>query len=847
MLRANLRNLMAHKLRLALTAISVVLGVAFVAGTLMLTDTMNSSFNNLFGDIHAKTAVGVRAKAVVDSTDALGNSSRGPIPESLLDEVRQVPGVAAAEGDVGGYAQLITPAGKVIKTQGAPMIGVTWSDSDLSPLRLVEGAAPAGAGEIAVDKVTAAGYGLKVGDTVQVLLKGPTQTERIVGIFSFGSTGSLLGATLTAFDLPTAQQLLGAPGELDNIVVGAEPGVDHAELAQRIQAQLPAGYEALTGKQLAQEESDSIKEALGFFNVFLLVFAGIALFVGCFIIVNTFSMLVAQRTRELALLRALGASRRQVTRGVLAEALAVGVVASGAGLGLGVLVAFGLIKVLGTIGLDLGSNPLVLAPRTVIAAFAVGIVVTLVAALGPARRAATVPPVAALRDDVALPERSLRRRALVGTVSAAAGAVLMAVGLGGHSGSAAAVVGLGALAVFLGVASLSPFISRPVIKVLAAPFPKLFGAAGSLSRENARRNPRRTASTAAALMIGLALVSTMTVIGGSAKASVSKIIDRSVGADYIVHTQSGLPFTPAVAEDLDGAPGVGDMATVRIGGAKVDGSSTHIAGWTPSTVGPLVNLDVTSGSIASLKDGDMLVMAKTATSKGWHVGDTVDVTFPKTGNVTMRIGGLFADNQLSGTYIVSTQVFEQNFNDGQQFDQVVLFNAASGASHETVQGTVDSVAKAFPNIEVQNQTEFKDAQKKQIDQLLGLIYALLGLAVLIAVLGIVNTLALSVFERTREIGLLRAIGMSRRQLRRMVRLESVVIAVFGALLGVALGVVFGLALVRAAADSGLDELAVPVGQLIGYLVAAVLVGVLAALWPARRAAKLNVLKAIATD
>lgn len=848
MLHATLRSLLAHKLRLALTAISVVLGVAFVAGTFMLTDTLNKSFTTLFDDINANTAVGVRAKAIVDSDGNTGDASRGTVPAAILDQVKAVPGVAEAQGGVSGYAQLIAPDGKVIKTTGAPMLGVSWSPSNaLSSLHLAEGVAPTAAGEIAIDKATADGHGLKVGDTVKVLLKGPTQTERITGIFTFGDSGSLLGATLTAFDLTSAQQLVGTPGAFSDIAIAADSGVSQTVLAERVRAVLPDGYEALTGKQLAKEGADSIKGALTFITTFLLVFAGIALFVGSFIIVNTFSMLVAQRTRELALLRALGASRRQVTRSVLGEAIAVGVVAATVGLGIGVGVAYGLIALMSAIGLDLGTTHLVFLPRTAVVAYVVGIVVTVFAAMGPARRAAKVPPVAALRDDVAMPEKSLRRRALLGGIAAVAGAVLMVAGLGGASGSPAALVGLGAVGVFLGVASLSPLLSRPVIKVLAAPFPRWFGASGKLSGENARRNPRRTASTSAALMIGLALVSTMTVIGASAKASVVKIIDKSVGADYIVQSSSHSSFSPEVAKALDASAAVGDLASLRLGQAKINGSGATISGWTASTADTMLNLSMVSGSSKTLTQGDLLVMKKTATSKGWHVGDTVAATFPRTGAVSMTIGGIYDDNQLSGSYIVSTDVFEKNFNVDQQFDQVVLFNGAPGASAATVKDATDAVAEQYPNVEMQSQTEFKAQQKDQIDQLLGFIYVLLALAVLIAVLGIINTLALSVFERTREIGLLRAIGMSRRQLRRMVRLESVVIAVFGALLGVGLGVLFGWAMIRAAADAGLSELSIPAGQLIGYVVAAGVIGVLAALWPARRAAKLDVLKAIATN
>jgi putative ABC transport system permease protein len=548
-------------------------------------------------------------------------------------------------------------------------------------------------------------------------------------------------------------------------------------------------------------------------------------------------------------LRAVGASRRQVVLSVLTEALAVGLLASTLGLGAGFLVAKGLVTVMGFIGLDIGGNGLVFAGRTAVAAYVVGILVTLLAALGPARRAAKVPPVAALRDDVALPERSLRRRAVIGLVGSVVGAIAMVGGLAGSGSSSAALVGFGALLVFIGVAALNPFISRPVVAVLGAPLPRLFGTPGRLSRENARRNPRRTAATAAALMIGMALVSTMSVLGASAKTSVSKIVEDSAGASFVLQSSMPAPFSTEVAKTLEGQPGVAEVASLRLGQAKVDGKLVNLNAWTPSAAKQALKLQMVSGKYDALGSGQLLVTQSTAKAKGWTVGQTLDVTYPnpKAPHGKLQIGGIYKDNQLAGRYMVSTAVFEEHFNANQQLDFVVLVDAKPGTDLSVLRHTVETSVKAYPNIEVKDQQEFINATKKQVDQLLNIIYALLALAIVIAVLGIVNTLALSVIERTREIGLLRAVGMSRRQLRRMVRLESVVIAVFGALLGISLGILFGAALVRASKGEGITELVIPVGQLVGYVIAAGVVGVLAALWPARRAAKLNVLKAIATD
>lgn len=497
MRHAVLKSLLAHKLRLALTAISVVLGVSFITGTFVLTDTLSRTFDTLFGDVYKNTDVVVRGKAAF--SDIQTADSREPVPAGVIDRIRSVDGVTEAVGEVEGYAQLVDPkTGKAVTSGGAPTLGETWTGSALSPLRLQSGRGPAGAGEVAIDASTADRHHIRVGDRVKVLLRGPVQAATVVGIVRFGSSGNAAGATIVAFDPVTAQRQLGEPGTYTSISIKGAAGVSESTLRDRVAVELPTGYEALTGRALAKETASQIQQALGFIKTFLLVFAVIALFVGSFIIANTFSMLVAQRTRELALLRAVGASRRQVTISVLAEALVVGVLGATVGLAFGLLVAVGLQALLGAFGAGLPKGPLVFKPATVIWAYVVGVVVTTVAAYLPARRAAKIAPVAALRDDVALPERSLRRRAVVGVVASALGAAAMAAGLAGAGSSPALFVGLGALVVFLGVATLSPFASRPVIRVLGAPLSRLFGTAGRLSRENALRNPRRTAATAAA-------------------------------------------------------------------------------------------------------------------------------------------------------------------------------------------------------------------------------------------------------------------------------------------------------------------------------------------------------------
>ena len=565
--RVTLKNLLAHKLRLALTAVSVVLGVAFVAGTLVLTDTMRSTFDQLFGEVSRETSVVVRAESAFVTGD--GGDEREGVPLSLVQTVAGVPGVEQAAPYVEGYAQLLGRDGQALGNGQAPTLGVSWTASEaLSPLEVEQGRRPQGPGEVAVDVDTAEQGALTVGDRTSVLTHGPAQQVQVVGIFRFGESNALAGATMTAFDVTTAQQVLTEPGTITRVDVRAGEGVTQAQLAERIAPALPQGVEAITGEQAADEAADGVAEALGFFTYFLLTFAVIAVFVGSFIIFNTFSMLVAQRTRELGLLRAVGATRGQVLRSVLVEALAVGLVGSVVGLGLGLGVARGLQALLNTTGAGLPEGDLAVEPRAVVWAFVVGVGVTTVAAVLPARKAGRIPPVAALRDDARLPSGSLRKRVVAGTVLVLAGGGSLAAGLTGVGDPPVALVGIGILVVFLGVTTLAPLISRPVVRLLALPLPRLFGPSGQLGRENALRNPRRTSATAAALMIGLALVATFSVMGASLKESFGKAIDKSLGADYVLATEGYLPFSTDVAARAAQVPGVATVGPIRFGVAK---------------------------------------------------------------------------------------------------------------------------------------------------------------------------------------------------------------------------------------------------------------------------------------
>jgi putative ABC transport system permease protein len=840
MWRATIKGLVAHKLRLGLTALSVVLGVAFVAGTFVLTDTLNHTFDTLFSQVNKGVAVSVRAKS------SFGQDRRR-IPESLVGRIRRVDGVRRAEGIVQGYAQVVGSDGKPLTTGGAPTFGINWVNAPENPLSLREGRAPERAGEVGIDVATARKAKLSIGDRVTILFEGPPEKFTVTGLLGFGTADNLAGATLAAFDTATAQRVLGAEGTFDTIDVVSDPGVPAVALRNRIAAVLPKDVQAVTGAEASEEAAKQVKEGLSFFQTALLVFAGIALFVGTFIIFNTFSIIVAQRTRELGLLRALGASGGQVTVSVLVEAVLVGVLASVVGLALGVLLAVGLKALLAGFGLSLPSSGLQFLPRTIWVSLVVGTVVTLVAALSPARRAATIPPIAAMRD-VPAPAASLRRRSIVGSIVTALGLGGLAFGLFGSVAQPIRYVGLGVGLIFVGVAMLAPLVARPLSRGIGAPLARTFRVPGRLGRENASRNPRRTASTASALMIGLGLVTFVSIFGQSVKTSVSDVLASTLRADFILSSDQFTGFTPAVAQRVRDLPGVGAVSEVRgtqDSRVKIRGKTQFVSGVDPATIGRVMDLDVSSGSMRSLAGGGLAVQADQATTYGWKAGDRIRVQFPSGGVRRVPLVAIFDANTFIGDYLVSTATFDREYT--QHLDQAVLLTTASGVAPDTLRGRLEAATTQFGNVKVQDQAQYRADQAKQIDTLLGLVTALLLLAIVIALFGIVNTLALSIFERIREIGLLRAIGMTRRQVRGMIRWEAVIIAVFGAVLGLAVGLFFAWALVQALKDQGITAFAVPVGQLLTYLVLAALAGVLAAVWPARRAARIDVLRAVTVE
>ncbi|GAA4741205.1 FtsX-like permease family protein [Nocardioides endophyticus] len=853
MIKAALKSLLGRKVRLLMSTFAIVLGVAFVAGSLIFSDTLSRSFTALFA-----STVGDVVVRPEGGTTADGAPSTVTLPASLVEQLREVPGAARVDGNVNAFGVfVVSDDGKVVSGFGPPAIGGNWSDAPaghgLQGLTIIEGHEPHGPDEVVFDERTAERAGYAVGDKVDIIPSTaiaqpaggePAAPARIqptlVGIAGFPSGGSLNGATYAAFDTETAQDLfLGGEDAYTDIWVTADDGVSQEQLRDDVEPVLPDGVEAVTGDDAADESASDLMEAISFLTTFLLIFAGISLVVGAFLIVNTFSILVAQRSRELALLRALGASKRQVMWSVQLEAFVLGVLGATIGLGLGVLLAMGIRALFANFGLDLSGQPLIFAPRTFIASYSVGILVTMAAAWLPARRTGRIAPVQAMRDDIALPESSLRRRIAWGLALTVAGLVVLALGLFSDLPHGGWQTGGGILAILLGVAAMSPVISRPFLELARASFARAFGSVGNLAGQNSLRNPRRTAATASALMIGLALACTMAIVGDSAKASVDKSVSENFVGDFVVSNVIGQGFSPVIGDQMQQVDGVDRVVRERFASAERGRGNQFVAAVDPADVDAL-ELDVSDGD--ALAAGSVMLQRTWADDEDLGVGDDLELELPA-GKRTFAVSGIFEDNPVVAAPVLTTL---DDFADGGFPDSdnvLILFTDDSPG----IQDRLDAVVADLPVVTVKDQAEFAQEQREPIDQFVLMIFALLGLALVIAVLGIVNTLALSVIERTREVGLLRAIGLSRGQLRLMITLESVVIAVLGAVLGVVLGLGFGIALMYAVRDQGLEVISVPVGQLAVFLVLSVVIGVLAAVFPARRAARLDVLRAIATE
>jgi putative ABC transport system permease protein len=841
LIRATWKSLLARRVRLLMSTFAIALGVAFVVGSLVFSAALNSGFTRLFGSSVGDVVVRPEGSATLN-----GDPSTRTVPQSLVRTLAEVPGAARADGNVQALGVFVVGKDhKVVGGLGAPTYGISYSDAPaghgIPGLTLLYGHPPRGPHQVVLDEQTAEDAGYYIGEKVPIVTAThkAVLTKRLVGLAGYADNTSLAGATLTVFDTREAQRLfLKGKHAFTNIWVTADPGVSQTQLRDDVQRVLPPKVRAITGDQAADENASQVLRGVKFLRTFLLIFAAVALVVGAYLIVNTFSILVAQRSRELALLRAIGASRRQLSRSVLLEALVLGLFGATVGLGLGLALAHGIRWVIGLVGLDLGSQALTLDTQSVLAGYATGVLVTMLAAWLPARRTGRITPVQALGDVVALPESSIRGRFVLGMLLTAAGVGSTLEGLFGTLPHSGYWTGGGILAVLLGVTAAAPIICRPLLVLARGIYALVFRAVGNLAGQNALRNPRRTTATASALMIGLALACTMSIIGSSAKASVDDTIEANFIGSYVVGSAFGQPFSPEVADRIARVKGVTEVVRQRYAFIEADGHRTALTGVVPSQLSAF-GLTTEHGS-GDLTGRTVLVNQRYADSHHLSVGDHVTLSKLPVGHRTFTVAGTFANTPLVFDFVTSvTNLRSAGFAASDNF-LIVFTSPHAGDLLRRLERTVADL----PVVTVQDEHQFAQQQRKPIDQLVLMVDALLGLALVIAVMGIVNTLALSIIERTREIGLLRAIGLGRGQLRVMVTLESIVIAVLGAVLGVVLGVCFGVAMMYAVKDEGLEVIAIPWRQLGVFLALAVVIGVLAAVLPARRAAHLDVLDAV---
>jgi putative ABC transport system permease protein len=850
MFKLTWKNLLAHKRRLAATFIAVVLGVAFLSGNLVLTDTITRTFNDLFADVNRGTDAVVRSSVKIEGD--FGNDVRGRIPVSLLETVQSVDGVKAAEPQVLGYGQIVGKDGKTLGNpgMGAPTFAGNWNTvPDLNPFRIVEGRAPQQSNEIVIDKQSANNGHLTPGDRTTVITQQGPNSFTIVGIAKFGTADSPGGASFALMTLQAAEQYVSKPGEVDSIAVVAQPGISQQQIVQRMQRVLPPGTEAITGAQITKENQDNVQKGISMFFDFLIrPFAVIAVLVAVFSIYNTFSIIVAQRTREMALLRALGAARRQVLLSVVGEAFLVGVVASVVGLFVGLGVAVLLKGLLGLIGFGAPSSGLVLRASTVYWAFVVGVGVSVLTSIIPALKASRVPPLAAMRDVAVERTKPSIVRIVIGAIASAIGILSIISGVGAKGSDGLARVGIGALLMIVSFVVLGPAVAAPVSRLIGAPLARIRGVTGKMARENAQRNPRRTSGAAAALMIGVAVVALFTVFAASIKSSIDNQVKKSFAGDLVINsqTQGFGGFNPLLAQDVGKLAEVKAASGIRTGAAKVNDSDRQFVVVDPKTIQSVLDLGIEQGSLDQLGVGTTAVSTRYADDHNLKVGDSVPVSYADGSSGQLRIVATFANRDVVGSdFTMSTDEWTPHANEN--LDSLVVVKLNSGVSLSQGRQAVEGVAAAYPNAKVQDRQQFTDQAFGQVNRVLALVYVMLALAIIIALMGIANTLSLSIHERTHELGLLRAVGETRPQLRSMVRWESVIIALFGTIGGVALGVLCGWALVSAASESGFAKFALPVFSLIVLVVLGALAGVLAGIRPARRAAKLDVLQAIATQ
>ena len=848
MLQVALKGLAGRKLRAFLTGFAIVLGVAMVSGTFVLTDTLKAGFGEIF------TSVYKSSDAVITGKSAIGNGNNGNIapsmPESLLAEVQSLPDVSAAKGGVSDQAQLVGRDGKVISNGFAPGLAFSVDPNgtqQFNPLVLTAGTWPRGPNEIAIDKSTADKKHYTVGNTIGAVARGPVQQYRITGVVKLGNVSSIGGATMAIFDLPTAQKIFGKVGKLDAIDVAARQGISPAQLVAEIKPILPPTTQVRSGTQEAAKQVQDTSAFTSILQKFLLAFGGIALFVGIFVIANTLSITIAQRAREFGTLRTLGATRRQVMISVIVEGGVIGILASVSGLFIGLGIAKGLEALFVSFGIDLPHGNTIFATRTVIVSLVVGTVVTVLASLLPALRATRVEPIAAVREGVLPPSRLARFGMPAALVTLAIALALLL--FGGLATGASGVqrllaIGLGVVISFIGMALAAPKLVPPLASTLGWPGARFGGVSGSLARENAMRHPARTASTAAALMIGLALVTAVGVLASGLKATFEQAVDQQFLGDYALTSENGFTPTGVASEQaVRGVPGVLAVSGVRAGEGRVFRSHVDVTGVEPN-VGRVIKITWKSGGPgvpAGLGDSGAFVSSTYAKDHHLVLGSPIPLELPTGETVPLEVHGIFkapSGGSPFGNVTISTSLFDRIYQDPQNV--FAFINMAGGVTPENTAALASALTE-FPDAKIQTESAFKKQQEAGINVFLNLLYVLLSLSILVSLFGIVNTLVLSVFERTRELGMLRAVGLTRRQTRRMIRHESVVTALIGASLGIPLGV--GLALLVGQA-LGSFTLAIPWGTLVVFVIAAIIAGLLAAIFPARRAARLNVLAAL---
>lgn len=845
MLRIALKSVLARKSRLALTSIAVVLGTSFLSGTYVFSDTLQTTFNQLFADVFQNTNSFVRSSNVIEGE--LGREQRQLVPVSLVQEVRSVAGVRDAEGLVQGFARIVGKDGKPLGSEGdgPPTFGSVISDYSGALWKIKTGQLPHGSTEVALDEESAKKGNYTVGDTVRVTAAGGSRDFKLAGIATYGDVRSPGGATFALFDLDTASEFVAKPGYVDAVLVQGDGTLNDEQLSTRISSALSStsDIEVLTGAQITKETQSEIGKALSFFALLLSVFSFIALGVGSFVIYNVFSISAAQRQRENALFRALGASRKQVVRSALVEAFVVGAFGSVSGLFAGVLLSKGLGAMLQALGVDLPNSGLVLEPRTVVITLTVGMFVTMFSAYLPARRSGTVPPIAAIRDTALDTTGPRRSRLFAGTSSILLGVLLVCAVV---AGADTKILGAGILLVFAGTLVLGPLTSRPLALALGSPLARTRGVTGRMAQQNAARNPKRSARTAAPVLIGVALVTAVTALAASIKTEIADVFGRQFTGDYAISTQArgfgGL--SPDLAVQVSNLPEVSNATGIGITLGQINGDGSRLTVLDPKTANGLLDLGVTTGSLTDLTADGILVSDSWALKHGATLGSVVDVTLTDGAVHRLKVQGTYARKELAGRFTVSSELLSSAAIP--RFDLAVYVKRAPEASAEKTRAAIDSVVKKYGNGSLYSKSEYIEKQAASVNQLLGLIYGLLALSIVIAVVGIVITLLLSVFERRREIGLLRAVGMTKSQVRSTVRWESVITSLIGAVVGVVLGVGLGYVVILALRNQGLSTFSVPYSSVLVILVLSFFVGVVASVYPARRATKLDILEALST-